>query len=295
MKAITPPKIDDIEKLCSMATDKRLSSYPELSVNYNRIMFSYAKYKTSKGSALSPHLSKPLLLSKALKECLIGHYRNKISTLSFIDNWRGNLTPDVCPMCGSLGKGTIDHFLPKDQYPEFACFSLNLIPTCLCNSSRSNDSKNCAPNQSLFHPYFDTIYKLRLVRANITQPVGGDLKTPDLSLSILLNKADCDYEAVRYHVDSVVMSNRVLDYFGKLWRKAESQPNSMFREADSLLTQNDFKREVIKTLKFSDLKYGTKNNWDSMFYAGILASKEAIKYLFNRIVDLRTGVALPED
>ena len=52
MKAITPPKIDDIEKLCSMATDKRLSSYPELSVNYNRIMFSYAKYKTSKGSVL---------------------------------------------------------------------------------------------------------------------------------------------------------------------------------------------------------------------------------------------------
>ena len=51
----------------------------------------------------------------------------------------------ICPVCDENGyytksketiNTTLDHYLPKDIYPHFACHPYNLIPTCYaCNSS----------------------------------------------------------------------------------------------------------------------------------------------------------------
>jgi hypothetical protein len=38
---------------------------------------------------------------------------------------------DECPYCGHpLAPRTLDHFLPKEDWPEYAIFSNNLVPQC---------------------------------------------------------------------------------------------------------------------------------------------------------------------
>jgi 5-methylcytosine-specific restriction endonuclease McrA len=65
----------------------------------------------------------------------------------------------VCPYCRLSESATLDHYLPKDMYPEFSVFPQNLVPSCAyCNSTKNdlilNDEKNCL---LFLHPYFDKV------------------------------------------------------------------------------------------------------------------------------------------
>lgn len=73
--------------------------------------------------------------------------------LNWIEKLREAHDLDCCPMCGGTGVTQLDHVLPKAQYPEFAVFSFNLVPTCGdCNRRRSNKGRR----YHFVHPYFDT-------------------------------------------------------------------------------------------------------------------------------------------
>ena len=47
---------------------------------------------------------------------------------------RGDLLKRIsvarCPFCGISESSTLDHYLPKEQYPEFSVFPKNLVPSC---------------------------------------------------------------------------------------------------------------------------------------------------------------------
>ncbi len=61
-----------------------------------------------------------------------------------------------CPYCTSGTVATLDHYLPKDDYPEFSILPDNLVPSChRCNTPRG--FKDRAGSRALIHPYFDPI------------------------------------------------------------------------------------------------------------------------------------------
>jgi hypothetical protein len=64
-----------------------------------------------------------------------------------------------CPVCGGTTTGTLDHYLPRDVYPEFSIFSLNLVPACPhCNSgSKGTTVKGASYGERFLHPYFDDL------------------------------------------------------------------------------------------------------------------------------------------
>jgi hypothetical protein len=73
---------------------------------------------------------------------------------------------DVCPYCTITPVRTLDHYLPKDPYPEFAILTMNLVPSCSgCNSSR--DFRDSTGERALIHPYFDTIADEKLLFAKV--------------------------------------------------------------------------------------------------------------------------------
>jgi hypothetical protein len=72
--------------------------------------------------------------------------RNQFGRQELLNNFLSeNDNLHICPVCDENGyytnsreaiRATLDHFLPKDIYPHFACHPHNLIPTCYaCNSS----------------------------------------------------------------------------------------------------------------------------------------------------------------
>ena len=62
-----------------------------------------------------------------------------------------------CPLCGQRVVSTLDHHLPKANYPALAVTPINLIPSCNdCNKIKSNNIPTCAAEETL-HPYFDDV------------------------------------------------------------------------------------------------------------------------------------------
>jgi hypothetical protein len=61
-----------------------------------------------------------------------------------------------CPLCGDLGQvRTLDHYLPKANFPLYSIVPANLIPCCRdCNSEKLAGFASVANRQTL-HPYFD--------------------------------------------------------------------------------------------------------------------------------------------
>ena len=61
-----------------------------------------------------------------------------------------------CPLCGGVGHvRTLDHYLPKSNFPIFTIMPTNLVPCCRdCNSEKLNAFALVKGNQTL-HPYFD--------------------------------------------------------------------------------------------------------------------------------------------
>ncbi len=61
-----------------------------------------------------------------------------------------------CPYCGGIGHtSTLDHYLPKANYPQFSVLPINLLPCCKdCNTGKGNLVATAVEDQSL-HPYFE--------------------------------------------------------------------------------------------------------------------------------------------
>ncbi len=71
-----------------------------------------------------------------------------------------------CAYCGIHAASTLDHYLAKDVYPEFAVLPANLVPSCsFCNPPR--DFRDAQRRRALIHPYFDVIQQERLLVANV--------------------------------------------------------------------------------------------------------------------------------
>jgi hypothetical protein len=82
-------------------------------------------------------------------------------------------TTDVvhCPMCGSPGTGSLDHFLPRTTFPEFSIFRANLVPACApCNSASKGQLYRRDPGERFIHPYFDAFADMPLWAIDVVGP-----------------------------------------------------------------------------------------------------------------------------
>jgi hypothetical protein len=76
---------------------------------------------------------------------------------------RGDLLKRIivarCPFCGISESSTLDHYLPKEHYPEFSVFPKNLVPSCaVCNTRKRDRILEQGTDVRMFlHPCFDSI------------------------------------------------------------------------------------------------------------------------------------------
>ncbi|MBZ5612831.1 MAG: hypothetical protein LAO23_02390 [Acidobacteriia bacterium] len=72
-----------------------------------------------------------------------------------------------CPLCAQRDVGTLDHYLPRASFPEFAVLPVNLVPCCFdCNHAKREHTPAAFAEQ-MFHPYFDDWNDLELIQATI--------------------------------------------------------------------------------------------------------------------------------
>lgn len=266
MNRIQPPAVDDDELIALVAKNEALRAHPALTQQMVAdIKAGYAQYRQSRGDCA---LIGGVTLPVPIKDRLSDHFDRPPADLKFIKNLRDESEAAVCPMCGSMHSGTLDHLLPRNGFKEFSVFSMNLVPACKCNSKRGDVLKGAAPNERILHPYFDDCLSDRLIRAKFSElgPV------PKVELALLVDHTHPQYAAIQFHVSKIVRTSKATSYLLKLrWIPFFRQPSVVIRSLaanpNSLAElQSQLEEELCKL----DACHEGRNNWNSMFVAGLL-------------------------
>lgn len=111
-----------------------------------------------------------------LKHC----YNNKTIRLNTLKTDIKNQTIKIfkeklCPYCLVNTPTTYDHYLPKEEYPEFSILPNNLIMACTECNQKKNDYWKYNNNQSraILHFYHDIIPDTQFLFANLTYIKGN--------------------------------------------------------------------------------------------------------------------------
>jgi len=115
----------------------------------------------------------------------------------------------ICPLCGQRTVSTLDHYLPKTDFPKLVVLPLNLIPSCSdCNKAKLSHNPEVENEQTL-HPYYDDVTKEQWLFAEVNETSPGSI---NFSASDVEAYDDVLNERIAFHfkelkLGSLYMSN----------------------------------------------------------------------------------------
>lgn len=145
---------DDFDRVCGVR--RRNSVRAVLQELREQVLGAYSAYDEAGG--VPPDVA-PCGVGDAQAEALRGNYPHTYDGNVLADlrsQAFAAIEDDLCPMCGVGYVRVLDHYLPKEKYPEFSILALNLVPTC----SRCNENKLSLVGGSdgrFFHAYYEDV------------------------------------------------------------------------------------------------------------------------------------------
>jgi len=265
MNRVDPPDyFDDAAAIEALALNKRLKCYPNLAGQVPAIKAGYLQYVSESGNV---HNIANIALPVQIQDQLKALYESPSRELPHIDRIREESDANCCPMCGSFHSGTLDHFLPKKEYPAFAIFGPNLVPACKCNSKRTNELTGPSLSERILHPYFDDILRERLFTAHF-EDFG---LAPSISLRPALDPAHAYAPAVRFHMENVVERTSILRHLRTSWTNLLRRPSVAAADLRNAPVSRQALIDILRAeLDRQDDTFGSRNNWRSVFLSGLL-------------------------
>ncbi|WP_406234143.1 hypothetical protein ACI703_01185 [Isoptericola jiangsuensis] len=185
-----------------------------------------------------------------------------------------------CPYCMLNDPKTWDHYMPKDDFPEYSVFHANLLYVCYgCNQRKSN---YFSPTELVYcHPYFSVDINSAILHCEVKVDKG---------------KLSIDYYGAGYdgYTEQGNIAQRHLERLG-LVDRFKIEASSTVADLISELHQN-FPNGVTQSIldgvlqrRYSDsMKKLGCNAWDSRLWHGIAACGEFISYANDEMSKLGT-------
>ncbi|MBM1690778.1 HNH endonuclease [Sulfitobacter geojensis] len=170
-----------------------------------------------------------------------------------------------CPFCGGIGHvRTLDHFVPKANFPTYSVVPGNLVPCCRdCNSDKLNSFPNAMGAQVL-HPYFEDekYFSQQWVHARIIE-----IDPPVVEFYVL---APEDWGAVdRQRVEAHFLEYGLADKFGI--EAAADLPETIQTRTSSLrdFSPDEFSNYLLEKSRTLALPI---NNWRRVMFLALANS-----------------------
>ncbi|MFJ5475261.1 hypothetical protein [Pectobacterium carotovorum] len=270
------------EKRLDILTSRssKMASVPALASEVEIVKAGYRLYRNNRGN---PNIIlsglKSIAISKEMGAVLSHYYDEPSKPVKFIDKIRDDYSIRCCPMCGSFFCGTLDHYLPQTPHKIFAIFSLNLVPSCMCNSRRGNRLVGKNANERFLHPYFDDCLQQRLIKVDFHHLDS----TPITNSRVILPETDPNFISVNYHFQKLVkekLEKYTQDRFINFCRRPAVYVTSLWENPKSI----HHLRNILEwELQAKDKEFGSNNNWDSLF-AHALLDDHVFTWLANKIL-----------
>ena len=179
-----------------------------------------------------------------------------------------------CPFCGDIGHvTTLDHFLPKANFPIYSVCPQNLVPCCRdCNSEKQNSFASTKGEQAL-HPYFDAnhFFDTRWVDAIV---IPGDPPVVEFHASPPIHWSVDDQQRVSAHFIEY-------DLAGKFGREAAADlPETMHMRRTIMhgLSDHEFSNHLMERSLNLHLPI---NNWRRVMFAALSQSAWFCSQIFD--------------
>ncbi|MFB2862037.1 hypothetical protein ACE1BV_22110 [Aeromonas hydrophila] len=236
----------------------------------DKIKIEYSKYNlTVKGYNVCPPESKFI----KNKDVIVDFYESPpITYKSSLQKRRNEHDLEECPYCGQpIKPNTLDHFFPKDFWPEFSILQNNLIPQCTTCAPIKGANYYCdITNISKFiNPIYSDI--LSQIEFNIEINFNPKNKkiTTTIKLESLRNLTKDENERLKNHFKHLRIIDRLNEYCKKeyywICRTLKKMPMDVNKLIQSKI----------------DLKHEVKKDWESAFYFAIKDNKALILYFKN--------------
>lgn len=283
MKHLAPFVFDDIAALDRLERSKGNISVPLKNGLKHALGAMYADYssKVSNPMVAVPRFEK-LAISSAI---LLAAYESPPVAIQGLKEFvQRELSPNVCPMCGSLKTGTVDHYLPKSKFPEYSFYSKNLVPACDCNTKRGEALFGPNLGEFVLHPFFEPLMSQRIISVDFAFALGG--RDPVLSICKLY-PSGMPAAAIDFHVKSIHAKTTMLSWIKAEWGRLLDVPLSVliWRPRHNPVSVGEVRERMEDVLASHDDKLGTPNNWSSALFHGVLNSPGALDRVADAIND----------
>lgn len=204
------------------------------------------------------------------KDVFIDLYNHPPAKLkNFLIKKRRGHSLTSCPYCGNPTiPDTLDHFIPKNLFAEYAIFPNNLVPQCRgCAPVKSNKYYSAENEVVMFSHPFDSSLLNKIFVDVISNVVDGNIIF-DVVFSTSA-ESDEDKLAISLHIKSLNIKERILTYCYKEIKKWMRK-----------LSQRSFDIEAVLTARLTEHDISDKrSNWEFVLYKSILESELVISLL----------------
>lgn len=208
---------------------------------------------------------------KLRKKSLLGLYKPESHKLPFeqLEKLRRKNGLIICPSCGEIGRPrTLDHYLPKDVFPELSITLLNLTPMCdWCQGEKGTEYKTAIGKKKYIHPYFDEV-NTPLYRILFKPPYN----TPIIDYSVNAELTPDIQRLVKNHLDGIGFFMRYKEYF-------QTKYKSVLRRARDSRNEGEINLISKLTVLLDMASDAGVNSWDAVLYRSILEDESLINYL----------------
>ncbi|MDO7453446.1 hypothetical protein Q5X70_02700 [Acinetobacter baumannii] len=276
---IKAPDISSIEFI-NKVLESRVVSSNRWSAFYKAIekdlISSYERYIQEKGN---PEIISTLDFKKysaindveLRKKTMINLYTTKQDAYitPILDSLRTKHNLLFCPFCGEeVIPSTLDHYLPKEKFPEYSICLVNLIPMCTkCQGKDAKGEKvldinNC---RIFLNPYYENVDKFLVL--SILPP----FNEPGFILNLKDIKDKSYYKLLASHVIELNIYDRFLNF-------ARSKHISLLKLAKKNRQSGRPIKEIIQ-IYLDEKEVNSTNSWSAIYYRGVLFNPDFLNYL----------------
>lgn len=252
--------------------DSLFNSYNTLGQNNNLI-----NYTTNSLSFVDPKN----IVDKNRLEALYDQRKDIIKD-EIIDNQNENEIQGICWYCHLPNIDTLDHFLPKSEFPELSIYPNNLLLCCnSCNSIKNSIYKgpiSDSDNTNILYyvnPYYTDIDTITFLKCEIT--ING-------------KKINYEYSLDDTKLNTISFGNEIKKQYSQLHlcKKYKKLSNTLITEltksfiANPDSNLNNFCDYVKRQCKIERISFGP-NYWKCACYDAICNNMQFLQILINKI------------
>lgn len=170
-----------------------------------------------------------------------------------------------CPFCGVGTVSTLDHYLPKTEYPTYAITPYNLVASCAdCNKKKEAMIMSTKENK-LIHPYYDNFDDEIWLKTKI-------IFTDEIVFSFFVEKpiawSQEKYQRAKNHFQKLGLNSLYVSHCGEEFAEYEYTAKTLYHVGGEELV----KRDLVDRIK--ERRRVTKNNWRAALYEGLLKCED---------------------